>query len=237
MDWPKTFEITLRLTFDHTKMATWLYTTVITLFTLNILSGLWQYESPQSDRNSRTILCGTYNGLVNMTKQFGGLKRHSKVFEHFISLFSNGGKHRHGKRGMNRTKYSWMTYWLVILLLIAGDIEQNPSPVITTVCGECGNYVKTSQNRLLCNGCDIWYHARCERISTRDYFDLVHSEHLKEWICTKCLMPQFSNSFIEELIYNIKENHSASNDVTETTCEDYTPFTNTLFKRRLKMAI
>ncbi len=67
-------------------------------------------------------------------------------------------------------------------------------------CGECDNSVKVNQNRQQCYGCNEWHNAKCQRIDTKSYFDLVHNGGGKYWKCYKCSLPPFSNSFMEDLM-------------------------------------
>ncbi len=83
--------------------------------------------------------------------------------------------------------------------------------------------VEINQNRLQCYGCNEWHHAKCQRIDTKSYFDLVHNGGGKYWNCYKCSLPPFSNSFMEDLMCNLP--------VENKSCEEYTPFSIVNFKK------
>ena len=62
------------------------------------------------------------------------------------------------------------TEWLLLQLLRAGDIEQNPSPRrLKYPCQICDKTVKWGQQALVCDGCDAWSHAECLGMSTGVY--------------------------------------------------------------------
>ena len=87
------------------------------------------------------------------------------------------------------------------LSLLCGDIKQNPgpsSPPTTKVqihykfpCGICEKPVKYNQKSVQCDGCDLWYHARCLSLCSVDYEGLASAT---VWICSSCNHPNYSRS-------------------------------------------
>lgn len=52
-------------------------------------------------------------------------------------------------------------------------------------CGNCQRPVRESENGLQCDGCDIWYHAGCERIPVEMY--KMYKKYKEElWFCQAC---------------------------------------------------
>jgi hypothetical protein len=72
---------------------------------------------------------------------------------------------------------------LVLLLILAEDIEVNPGPKYQ--CGVCKKRVQRNDKAIQCDGCDLWVLARCENISKKDYDKLVKAEQ-SDWFCTNC---------------------------------------------------
>ena len=77
--------------------------------------------------------------------------------------------------------------WLLLLLLLAGDIEVNPGPVRKWKypCGVCSAPVKSNQRGIQCDVCANWLHTRCIGISNDLYEDLKLSD--ESWCCKQCL--------------------------------------------------
>ena len=50
-----------------------------------------------------------------------------------------------------------------LLLLQAGDIEANPGPP-KYPCGICNKNVGWNSKSIQCDGCNIWFHAKCAKI-------------------------------------------------------------------------
>ena len=67
---------------------------------------------------------------------------------------------------------------LLVSLLLGGNIESNPSPQYIYPCGECSKPVKRNQNRIQCDMCDIWFHAKCNDIDLQMLsFSPIHRLH------------------------------------------------------------
>ena len=98
---------------------------------------------------------------------------------------------------------------IALLLLLSGDIEVNPGPTYKFPCSRCDKPVKSNQDGLQCNECDCWFHRQCEFMSKNIYLALAHSD--EEWLCTRCSLPNFSDSFFEP-VSNIDSNHDSANE-------------------------
>ena len=47
------------------------------------------------------------------------------------------------------------------ILILSGDIEQNPGPGIKFPCGVCKKSVRSNQRGVACDCCDLWFHTKC----------------------------------------------------------------------------
>ncbi|CAG2194787.1 unnamed protein product [Mytilus edulis] len=75
---------------------------------------------------------------------------------------------------------------LILLILLANDIQQNPGPGNRSdfPCGVCEVPVSWSQVGVCCNNCSVWYHKTCGDISSRNMSYLEKSHVV--WHCCKC---------------------------------------------------
>ena len=112
------------------------------------------------------------------------------------------------------------------LLLLAGDIEDNPGPRQPKFpCGECGKAVtfivantrklalaKTRSKRLAiaCDDCNTWFHADCLGMSLNCYNAVAHPD--ASWHCCSCGVPHFTSSFFESFQLNNSLSTSADED-------------------------
>ena len=82
---------------------------------------------------------------------------------------------------------------LILLLLLAGDVESNPGPVRTVrdKCNICNKSCTRRQRAIQCDTCDEWYHAACLHMNTPVYMALENKD--VSWHCVQCGMPQFSS--------------------------------------------
>ena len=86
---------------------------------------------------------------------------------------------------------------LLFLISLSGDIETNPGPRTPKYpCGMCNKAVKANQPAICCDSCDQWIHTSCSGVSN-DSYELMKSSSFV-WICLKCGIPQFSDSFFED---------------------------------------
>ena len=116
------------------------------------------------------------------------------------------------------------------LLLLAGDIEDNPGPRQPKFpCGECGKAVtfivantrklalaKTRSKRLAiaCDDCNTWFHADCLGMSLNCYNAVAHPD--ASWHCCSCGVPHFTSSFFES--FQLNNSLSTSADEDSQTC-------------------
>ena len=82
------------------------------------------------------------------------------------------------------------TLSLLNLILLSGDIHQNPGP-IKYPCAICNKPVAKNQHALQC---DAWVHTKCDGISKEDYkrFETIHSLVFE---CPSCRLLTFTDSF------------------------------------------
>ena len=77
---------------------------------------------------------------------------------------------------------------LILVLLLAGDIEQNPGPAKQNAtvwpCGICQYPVTWGHQGVACDGCSLWHHKSCLSMCSNDYKDLEGSNVV--WLCCKC---------------------------------------------------
>ena len=53
------------------------------------------------------------------------------------------------------------------------------------ICGTCRNKIKGDQQGLMCDGCERWFHAGCEHVSSGEFKYLSLCEEIM-WFCKKC---------------------------------------------------
>ena len=83
---------------------------------------------------------------------------------------------------------------IILLLLIAGNINPNPGP-IKYPCGTCGKSCRSNQRSIQCDTCDIWTHWKCVSSNIQEYYRLSSSD--EEWSCHSCALPNFTDSFFD----------------------------------------
>ena len=82
-----------------------------------------------------------------------------------------------------RSQPSRLPLWLVLLLLLGGDIHPNPGPQTHPniwvcdiwVCDICHKPITKRQVSVLCNYTKHWVHLKCTQITAKD--------HNKSWCC------------------------------------------------------
>lgn len=81
-----------------------------------------------------------------------------------------------------------------IILLLAGDLEQNPGPTrkIKYPCGLCKKACTWRQQAVACDECEIWYHTKCMGMKTQTYEALNNVS----WYCCSCGKPNFSSEIL-----------------------------------------
>ena len=85
---------------------------------------------------------------------------------------------------------------LLLIIILGGDIQLNPGPV-KYPCGVCDRPVARNHRGLECDDCQCWVHIRCGEVTTKEYENMLHQGNFT-WICPKCALPNFSDSFFEE---------------------------------------
>ena len=77
---------------------------------------------------------------------------------------------------------------VLLILLLAGDIEQNPGPrgkqQSIYPCGLCDYRVTWNCPGICCNDCSIWHHRSCIELCSTDY-ELLQKPNI-QWLCCKC---------------------------------------------------
>ena len=82
---------------------------------------------------------------------------------------------------------------LSCLMLLCGVNLKNPGPSYRFPCGSCNKPCKSNQKAIFCDGCSIWFHAKCQNLSDDQYFQLGSSTD--EWLCSACdLIPLLRSS-------------------------------------------
>ena len=89
---------------------------------------------------------------------------------------------------MSRPKTKYVNHWkqlMLFTLLLSGDINVNPGPKPTYLCGYCQTPVTWHHTHAVCCGaCDVWYHSDCIDLSNISTENLQSSE--RSWKCCKC---------------------------------------------------
>ena len=95
--------------------------------------------------------------------------------------------------------------WLVVLLIIAGDIQPNPDPRPPKYpCSICNKAVRYGQEGIQCDQCDIWHHRGCMQMCAPNYIALQNSDI--SWLCHIYGMPNFSSNLF---VGSIEEIHNS----------------------------
>ena len=106
----------------------------------------------------------------------------------------NGAMANHRQRHQITTRNSKnnILHGVTLLILISGDIAENPSP-IKFPCGSCAKPVKKNQKGIQCKDCLFWYHIKCINLPVTYYIAL--SEFSDSWYCSRCTLPEFTLIF------------------------------------------
>jgi len=76
----------------------------------------------------------------------------------------------------------------IYMVLLAGDIQQNPGPV-KDPCLVCSRGCRKALKAIRCDICDQWFHAKRIGMKASEYNQLC--DLTKAWQCLKCLFPGF----------------------------------------------
>ena len=80
------------------------------------------------------------------------------IHTHFGNLDTNRTKYKHSSpRPVSRN-----TVYVILSLLLSGDLELNPGPV-TDPCGVCSKGVRKNQQGIACDSCDVWFPQKMYR--------------------------------------------------------------------------
>lgn len=89
------------------------------------------------------------------------------------------------------------------------------------ICLGCQNRVNTGQMGLECGGCNRWYHAKCERVSKKDYDLICRVDDKVMWHCGKCgdILPMVlkENKRLQNELVNLKQEICEIKERMETT--------------------
>ena len=87
-------------------------------------------------------------------------------------------------------------YFLVLTLLLSGDIPTNPGP-LQNPCIDCCRPVRNNQQALMCDFCDRWVHRKCTEplVNIKEYHRLGQSSD--NFFCHLCItrLPDITDSF------------------------------------------
>ena len=110
-------------------------------------------------------------------------------------------------------------YFFIIALLLSGDVSLNAGP-IKYPCIGCSKPVKSNQQALQCDFCDLWIHRKCTNplMAEQDYRRLGQSTD--NFYCNNCVtrLPVLSDSFfnVSDLV---EETFSSDlNNLTSSSC-------------------
>ena len=112
------------------------------------------------------------------------------------------------------------TTLVLLIILLGGDIQTNPGPT-KYPCGMCERPVAKNHRGLECDECRSWVHIKCGDVAPKQYESLLHKTHFT-WICPKCSLPNFSESFFDNSdladknIYDSISEHNSSTDSLTT---------------------
>ena len=104
-----------------------------------------------------------------------------------------------------------MTITASCLVLLAGDVSENPGPVKDA----CGMSLKGCRKNQRAIQCDVRFHAKCSGVSDREYADLSADENTN-WYCFKCVFP-FDLDDCNKLDVVTGKNSKSNVDVTQGT--------------------
>ena len=115
------------------------------------------------------------------------------------------------------------SYYLVIALLLSGDISLNPGPV-RFPCITCSKPVKSNQLAFQCDFCDRWIHRKCTNplVTEAEFRQL--ERFTDNFYCQECKdrLPHLSDSFFDN------SNLSDETFSTNTTTNDASLYTSYL---------
>lgn len=63
--------------------------------------------------------------------------------------------------------------------------QAQPAQQVMGYCADCRQPIHTSELRIMCRGCDSYYHRRCSGL-TQLACELLLNEPVAEWACNRC---------------------------------------------------
>ena len=114
------------------------------------------------------------------------------------ALFTKWRSSEGSRRSHISSTHVWCNrkYFLVLTLLLSGDIPTNPGP-IKKPCIDCSRPVRNNQQALMCDFCDRWVHRKCTEplINIQEYHRLGQSSD--NFYCQLCInrLPDITDSF------------------------------------------
>ena len=85
-------------------------------------------------------------------------------------------------------------YFLILTILLSGDIHYNPGPV-KHPCTDCSKPVKSNQKAIQCDFCDLWIHLKCTKLTVSEYNLMSKSNDCFYCECCEDRLPNFTDSF------------------------------------------
>lgn len=121
--------------------------------------------------------------LVNRSQDFD-------IQENFVYILDN-------RKSLTFSKHCQIGCLALKFLMLSGDISLNPGPV-KYPCTVCHKAVRSNQQGLQCDFCDLWTHRKCTNISITEYNRLGKSDDT--YYCHMCgnRLPNLSDSFFED---------------------------------------
>ena len=137
---------------------------------------------------------------------------------------SGNGRQEAKIKTCKMTRTNVKKYYLLIIMLIAGDIHANPGPVWRYPCKICAKPVKSNQRGICCDECEMWTHVKCINMSTDEYEQFTRNETLS-WACQDCFFP-FSESLLESFTRGESTENISGDEREEIILSDDCSFTN-----------
>ena len=85
-------------------------------------------------------------------------------------------------------------------------VNPNPGPTADP-CGICLKGCRKNQRAVQCDGCDIWYHAKCIHVGKNMFYDVWRPA--AAWSCSKCLFPLLQEMDFQYTAYISSTQHYA----------------------------
>jgi len=97
--------------------------------------------------------------------------------------------------------------YFAALLLLCGDVSQNPGPSVSFPCGVCSLEVSDDYAAMCCDNCDQWIHVSCDTsLSMDEYNAMVSNPSTEPWFCYSCKGPITENTTNNFTSVNIENN-------------------------------